>query len=166
MTAVRPRPLVLLTRAAGGLILGTLIAGCSAGGRVAGPGATTSPAAPTPAATTVAPSTTPASTSTTLFPPAPQPSPDQAAAGMMSAWAADDRAGAAAVATPSAVEQLFAAPYPGAGLAIPRGCSAAFTPIVCTYGPPGGASATDAIYQLNVSPSPRGWYVSSVTVLP
>jgi hypothetical protein len=164
---VRSHPLVVLTRAGGGLILGTLIAGCSAGGRVAGPGATTSPAAPTTAvATTVAPSTTPTSTSTTLYPPAPQPSPGQAAAGMMSAWAAGDRAGAAAVATPSAVDQLFAAPYPGAGLAIPRGCSAAFTPIVCTYGPPGGASASDALYQLNVSQSPRGWYVSSVTILP
>jgi hypothetical protein len=85
---------------------------------------------------------------------------------MIATWAAGDRAGAGAVATPTAVEQLFASPYPGAGLAIPRGCSAAFIPIVCTYGPPGGASPGDSIYQLSVSQAPKGWYVSSVTILP
>jgi hypothetical protein len=84
---------------------------------------------------------------------------------MIASWAAGDRNGAAMVATAAAVEQLFAAPYPGAGLAIPRGCSAAFTPVVCTYGPPGGGSASDSIYQLSVSQSPGGWYVSSVTIL-
>jgi hypothetical protein len=35
-------------------------------------------------------------------------------------------------------------------------------PIVCTYGPPGGASPTDPIYQVMVSQTDGGWYVSSV----
>jgi hypothetical protein len=166
---MRRRPLDRITGAALGVLLGILAAGCSSGGAQAGPAPAPATSASTPTTgvtTTVAPPTAASSTSTTLLPPAPQPSPDQAAAQMIGSWAAGDRAGAAAVATPTAVDQLFAAPYPGAGLAIPRGCSAAFTPIVCTYGPPGGGSASDSIYQLSVAQSPKGWYVSSVTVLP
>ncbi len=164
---MRFRPFDVPTRAGLGLALGALTAACATGGRAAGPVPSTSTTAPaTAVTTTVAPSTAPSSTSTTLLPPAPQPSPDQAAAQMIAAWAAGDRSGAGAVATPTAVDQLFASPYPGAGLAIPRGCSAAFIPIVCTYGPPGGGSASDSIYQLSVSQSPKGWYVSSVTILP
>jgi hypothetical protein len=35
---------------------------------------------------------------------------------------------------------------------------------VCTYGPPGGASPTDPIYQIKVSQVQGGWYVSSVVI--
>jgi len=65
------------------------------------------------------------------------------------------------VATQAAVNTLFAVPYAN-GLAEDRGCSTSFTPIVCTFGPPGGASPNDPIYQIYVSQAPGGWYVSSV----
>jgi hypothetical protein len=149
------------------LALGVMTAACSTGSGAAGPAATTSaPSTSVVVATTAAPPTIAPTTSTTLVPPAPQPTPDQAADQLVASWAAGDRAGAGAVATPAAVDQLFATPYPGPGLAIPRGCSAAFPPIVCTYGPPGGASPSDSIYQLYVSSSTKGWYVSSVSTLP
>lgn len=83
---------------------------------------------------------------------------------MVAAWAGGNRASALTVGTPAAVGQLFAIPYPGAGLAISRGCSTAFIPIVCTYGPPGGAPPTDPIYEIDVSQSGVGWYVSAVKV--
>jgi hypothetical protein len=162
MAAVTPRPTLPLLLLGLALSVGVTAVSCS-GSR---PAAAKSPAPSTTAATTVAPSTSASTTSTTVVPRAPQPSPDQAAAQMVGAWAAGDRGAANAVATPSAVDQLFAAPYPGAGLAIPRGCSAAFPPIVCTYGPPGGGSASASIYELYVSQSPKGWYVSSVSILP
>jgi hypothetical protein len=98
-------------------------------------------------------------------PPAGQPTPDAAAAGLIAAWAAGDRATASTVATPGAVASLFAVRYPGAGLAIPRGCTSEFQPIVCTYGPPGGASPSDQVFEISVSQGPTGWYVSSVRVL-
>jgi hypothetical protein len=147
------------------LVVGAITAACSTGSGAAGPAATTSTPSPTVAVTTTEPAAAP-TTSTTLVPSAPRPTPDQAADQLVASWAANDRAGASAVATPSAVDELFATPYPGPGLAIPRGCSAAFPPIVCTYGPPGGASPSDSIYQLYVSSSPKGWYVSSVSTLP
>jgi hypothetical protein len=82
------------------------------------------------------------------------------------AWSSGNRALADAVASPAAVSALFAAPYPGPGLAISRGCSVAFPPLVCTYGPPGGASPEDSIDQLYVSQTSKGWYVGSVSVQP
>jgi hypothetical protein len=66
------------------------------------------------------------------------------------------------VATPDAVRILFSMRYPGAGAAISRGCSTAFPPIVCTYGPPGGASPTEPVFQIYLARTPAGWYVSSV----
>jgi hypothetical protein len=96
---------------------------------------------------------------------APQPSPDAAASRLVGAWAAADRLTAATVAAPAAVTTLFKVPYPGAGLAIPRGCSSGFPPIVCTYGPPGGASPTDALFEISVAQLPSGWYVTSVRTL-
>jgi hypothetical protein len=95
---------------------------------------------------------------------APQASPEAAAGRLVDAWAGGDRAAAATVATPDAVTTLFAHPYPGTGLAIPRGCTTAFPPIVCTYGPYGGASPSDLIYQIHVSKVAAGWYVSSVQI--
>ena len=50
------------------------------------------------------------------------------------------------------------------GMAINRGCSTSFSPIVCTFGPPGGASPTDPIYQVLVSQAAGGWYVSGVKI--
>jgi hypothetical protein len=100
-------------------------------------------------------------TTTTPLPTALQPGAEAAATALISSWATQNRAGALSVATPSAVTTLFAAHY-AAGLAVDRGCSSSFVPIVCTFGPPGGASPTDPIYQVSVSQAPGGWYVSSV----
>ena len=40
----------------------------------------------------------------------------------------------------------------------------AFSPIVCTYGPPGGAAPSDPIYEIDAVQALGGWYVSSVTI--
>jgi hypothetical protein len=78
-------------------------------------------------------------------------------------WAAANKTLALTMASPQAVNTLFAVAYP-TGAAISRGCSSAFPPIVCTYGPPGGAPSTDALFELYMSQSPGGWYVSSVVI--
>jgi hypothetical protein len=104
-----------------------------------------------------------ATTTTLALPTAPQPSAEAAASALVSKWSTGNRAAALTVATPAAVGTLFAAPYT-AGLADDRGCSTAFTPIVCTFGPPGGASPNDPIYQILVSQGTGGWYVSSVKI--
>jgi hypothetical protein len=83
----------------------------------------------------------------------------------VSAWAAGDRAAAGGVASPGAVAALFAVPYPGANLAISRGCSAGFPPIVCTYGPPGGAAPSESVYEISLAHDAAGWYVTSVRTL-
>jgi hypothetical protein len=106
---------------------------------------------------------TPVSSTTTL-PTKPQPSPAGAASRMVSAWSLGNRAAARQVAVESAVSKLFASRYPGGSLATSRGCSAAFPPIVCTYGPPGGANPNDPLYELYVSHTAKGWYVSSVMI--
>ena len=67
------------------------------------------------------------------------------------------------MATPESVATLFAVPY-SSGMAEDRGCSTAFSPIVCTFGPPGGASPSDHIYEVFVSQASGGWYVSGVKV--
>ena len=100
-------------------------------------------------------------TTTTSLPNAPKPGAEAAATALISSWATQNRAEALTVATPAAVTTLFAAPYTD-GLAEDRGCSTSFMPIVCTFGPPGGASPSDPIYQVYVAESPGGWYVSSV----
>jgi len=111
-------------------------------------------------------STLPSTTTTSIVPgtpSAPQPSAPSAAALLVSAWAAGNWAQALTIATPKAVTTLFDATYQS-GLAIARGCSTAFQPIICTYGPPGGANPTDEIYQLSVVQGSRGWYVSNVKI--
>jgi hypothetical protein len=104
---------------------------------------------------------------TTVPPPSGlQSSATVAAADLISAWAAGNQATAMSVATSPAVSALFAAHYTS-GLAISRGCSVQISPtipVVCTYGPPGGAHPADAIYQLYVTQSSGGWYVSSVKI--
>jgi hypothetical protein len=102
-------------------------------------------------------------TTTTALPSALKPDPATAATTLVSSWAAGNKVFALSVATPTAVNTLFAVPY-HAGLVEDRGCSTAFTPIVCSYGPPGGASPTDQIYQIDVSQAAGGWYVSDVKV--
>jgi hypothetical protein len=121
--------------------------------------------ATTTTTTTSAHSTTStaAPTTTLVLPSALQPSAAKAAADLVSSWASGNQAEAASVATAQAVTTLFASHYT-AGLAIARGCSQAFSPIVCTYGPPGGAAPTDPIYQIDVIQSAGGWYVSSVAI--
>jgi hypothetical protein len=96
----------------------------------------------------------------------PQASADLAAAHLVAAWAAGTPGTAASVASPPAVAALFAVAYPGPSRTISRGCSSEFLPIVCTYGPAGGASDSDAVFQLDASPTTGGWYVSSVRILP
>jgi hypothetical protein len=141
------------------LLVASALAGCHAGHKSA---------APTTVATTVAPPTTVHRTTTTTAwkARAPQATPDAAASVLVQDWSGANRSSAALVASPRAVATLFSVAYPGGGLALSRGCSAAFPPIVCTYGPPGGANPNDAIFELYESHTAQGWYVASVTILP
>jgi hypothetical protein len=153
--------------------MGPLAVAVALGVAVAGCGSSHSPGAVVTLPTTAAPTTISSPTTRTVprTPPtttawtasAPRPTPDAAAAALVSEWAAANKPLALTVASPPAVSTLFAVPYP-AGAAISRGCSDAFPPLVCTYGPPGGASAADALFELYVSQSPAGWYVSSVLI--
>jgi hypothetical protein len=92
-----------------------------------------------------------------------KPGGEAAATALVSNWATGNRPAALTVATPAAVASLFSVPYTS-GLAIDRGCSTSSSPIVCTFGPPGGASPTDPIYEIMVSQVAGGWYVSSVKI--
>jgi hypothetical protein len=115
---------------------------------------------------TSASATTPSSEAptTTIPPPAAlKPTAPVAASDFISSWAAGNQSAALSVATAPAVATLFAGHYTP-GLVIDRGCSVAFAPIVCTYGPPGGAAPTDPIYEIYVSQAPGGWYVSSAKI--
>lgn len=116
-------------------------------------------AAPRKTTTTLAHVTT---TTAAVLPSTLSPNAEAAATALISSWSTNNRSAALTVATPTAVGTLFGVPYPG-GLAIARGCST-ISPIVCTYGPPGGASPTDPIYQIKVSQVGGGWYVSSVKI--
>ena len=115
----------------------------------------------TQAASVTTTTTTVATTTTTVLPTALSSSAQAAATALVSSWSVNNRTVALTVATPAAVNVLFGVPYTS-GQAIARGCSTSFTPIVCTYGPPGGASPSDPIYQIRVSQTSGGWYVSSV----
>jgi hypothetical protein len=108
-------------------------------------------------------SSAPRTTTTVALPTALQPGAEAAATALVSSCATGNKPAALTVATPAAVTALFAVPY-ASGLAIDRGCSSSFTPIVCTFGPPGGASPTDPIYEIDVSQASGGWYVSSVKI--
>lgn len=121
-----------------------------------------------PSKTAIRPTTTttsaPATTTTVAIPSALGASAEAAANALVSDWSSGNKTAALTVATPTSVATLFAAPY-SSGLAISRGCSTTFSPIVCTFGPPGGAAPTDAIYQILVSQAASGgWYVSTVRV--
>jgi len=116
-------------------------------------------AAPTTTTTT----STRVTTTTEALPTTLSRTAEAAATTLVSSWSTNNRSAALTVATSAAVGTLFSASY-ASGLAIARGCSTEFSPIVCTYGPPGGASPTDPVYQIKVSQVAGGWYVSSVTI--
>ena len=117
---------------------------------------TPSTAAPTTAVPTTAATTT--TTTKPYVPATPQTAPDAASILLIEAWSAGSRTQAEAVAAPSAVASLFAAPYPGESLQA-RGCSAAFSPVTCVY------RDGNSLIQVNVTQVPAGWwYVSSVVV--
>jgi hypothetical protein len=147
--------LVLAAMAASGVALLLMHLGGTKGD-AASAGSTTTTTKSTTTTTGVPNTTAP-------VPSAPQPSAAVAAAALISSWATGNRAEALTVATTSAVTALFAGHYTS-GLAIDRGCSVAFSPIVCSYGPPGGAPPTDPIYEIDVVYAPTGWYVTSVTI--
>jgi hypothetical protein len=149
--------LVLAAMAASAVALLVTHLGGAKGDTTAAGSTTTTKSTSTTTTTAGVPSTT------APVPSAPQPSAAVAAAALISSWATGNRAEALTVATTSAVTALFAGHYTS-GLAIDRGCSEAFSPIVCSYGPPGGAAPTDPIYEIDVVHGPTGWYVTSVTV--
>jgi hypothetical protein len=148
--------LVLAAMAASGVALLVSHLGETNGDPTAA-GSTTTTTKSTTTATTSAPTTT------GPVPSAPQPTAAVAAAALIASWASGNHAEALTVGTASAVSTLFAGHY-ASGLVIDRGCSDAFSPIVCDYGPPGGAAPTDPIYEIDVVHVPTGWYVTSVTI--
>jgi hypothetical protein len=135
-----------------------VLTGCGGSTHAATSTTTTSPATTTP--TTAAPTTTtttPHPTTTVFVPPAPQATPDAAAQALVNAWATGDLVLAHQVAAPTAVATLFALPYPAGNLQ-PRGCTEGVSPGTCTF----RNTATEGIYEINVTQRPNGWYVSSV----
>jgi hypothetical protein len=122
---------------------------------------TTSTSTASSTTTTTSPPVT--TTTAPAIPTGLQSSADNAASALVSAWAAGNQARALSVATAQAVNTLFAVKYPG-GLAISRGCSSSFSPIVCTYGPPGGGPTNAPIYQIYSVQVSGGWYVTSVQI--
>jgi hypothetical protein len=80
----------------------------------------------------------------------------------MQGWMAGNRAQSASVATEPAVNTLFATAYAGQPLN-DRGCSDAFPPFKCTWGPYAGGSGS--LYEITLTPTSGGrWYVSGVVV--
>lgn len=135
------------------------LAGCSSSPSSASTTTTTVPVG------TIQPSSTSSTTAAVAAPappPAPQPSPSDASDALVRGWEAGNRAYAASVATAPAVATLFARPYQDQTL-VSRGCTtAAFPPVVCSYGPNGGGSGS--LYQVTLTQTSGGWYVSKVTV--
>lgn len=136
-----------------------LLAGCSSGTSPASTTTTTVPVGTIGPSSTS--STTAAAPAPAAPPSAPQPSPDQAADALVRGWQAGNRAYAATVATAPAVATLFAHPYQGQTM-VSRGCTTAFPPVVCSYGPNGGGSGS--LYQITLTQTGGGWYVSNVAV--
>lgn len=126
-------------------------------------GTSPSAASNAPASTSTTHPATGATKTTVALPAALKPTPAAAAAALIASWAAGNQAQASSVAMSPAVTTLFAGRYTP-GLVIDRGCSVAFSPIVCTYGPPGGAAPTDPIYEIDVVQALGGWYVTTVKI--
>lgn len=92
-------------------------------------------------------------------PTSPQPSPDDAAALLVEDWSRGDRPAAGAVASPGAVATLFAIPYPVDDIQA-RGCTAPSVDLgTCTY----RNLQTNGIYEIAVTHTAKGWYVTGVT---
>jgi hypothetical protein len=140
-------------------VLGATAMGCGTS-QVSAPTARSTTGVPQSTTTTTLPAPT---TTTVAIPVAPQPGAEAAANALVSAWSSGNQPVALSVATSQAVATLFAVPYPS-GLAISRGCTSAFPPIVCTFGPPGGGPTNAPIFQVYVSQVPAGWYVSSIMI--
>ena len=155
-----PRLARLIPPALIALVPAPLFAACSASSKDGGAAASTTTVT-TVAVTQPAPSSAATTPPTTAYAPAtPQPSPDVAAAALISDWASGSRAAAAQVAAPAAVSAVFAQPYPYSYMQ-PRGCTDAGTnPGTCTY----ANRQNGALYQITVSRAGSGWYVSSVSV--
>lgn len=133
------------------LVLLAAVGACTAGS--AGSTATTLPittAAPTTTTSTVAP--------TTVFQPtAPQKTREDAAAHLVAAWRAGDRAAALADASPDAVAAVFAMAYPAGGVQA-RGCSSAVAgPSSCIY----RLFVSNALLSLSAIQAAGGWYISA-----
>lgn len=173
MKPMRSRRLVVRSHALlGGLVAGvattTFLAACGASPGPSAGGSTTDPTTTTtttlPATTTTSSSTTTSTTTTTTLPVDMQPTAEGAASAFLDGWVAGSRSDSGKVATAAAVDELFAAPYQGQPL-VPRGCnSAAFPPVVCSYGPTGGSNPTDKLYEITVASHHGGWYVTAVLV--
>lgn len=114
--------------------------------------------APVPAPATT-PSETPApppTTTTTMPALVSAGSPEQGAANLLAAWRAGDRAGAARLAPPAAVDALFALP-PGPTQA--RGCDQSATgPRNCVY------RLGNRLLRIKLVGSAPGWTVNAVEV--
>ncbi len=160
--SLRVMPTACLRVALLAAALGVVATGCGSFGTAASSAPTTTvPPTTLPAVTTT---TRPPTTTTVAIPEEPEAAGADAAATLVDAWAEDDRQQALAVATPEAVATLFAVAYPN-GLANSRGCSdPPVPPVVCSYGPPGGSAPTDPLYEIYVSRTAKGWYVSSVEI--
>jgi hypothetical protein len=125
-------------------LVAVLAGGC--GGSSGGAVATTTTTAPVTTTTIVPPSTT------TTVPLQPQATPGAAATRLIDAWHAGDRATAAAVASPAAVEVVFGIP-PGTMQA--RGCNQSGTsPSYCVYRTSVGE------LQLKLTNDGPGWLVA------
>jgi hypothetical protein len=168
VTSILDRSVQVLAAA----VLGATVAGCSSPNASAPTtlptttvvqSTTTTAAATTTAPTAPTTAPTAPTTAAPVIPVAPQPSAEAAADSLVSSWASGNRAKALRVATSQAVATLFAVAYPG-DLAGSRGCTSAFPPIICTYGPPGGGNSNDPIYQVYISQTGADWYVSSVLI--
>lgn len=176
------RPLVARRSAlaAGAVVAGAVVlAACGAGRHTAVPttvttgrpksvtsaspatAASTTTTTASAATTTRAARTATSRTATVPLPPDPQPTAEGAADLFMQSWIDGNRAGSVSVAVRSAVAALYARPYANQPLN-DRGCTTAFQPLICTWGPYGGGSGS--IYQISVSAVGSRWYVSAVTI--
>ena len=105
--------------------------------------------------------TTTRAKTTPAVPPNPQPTAEEAANLFMQSWIDGNRAGSASVAVGSAVATLYATHYANQPLN-DRGCTSAFPPLICTWGPYAGGKGS--IYQVSVKPVGASWYVSAVMI--
>ncbi|MDA8062801.1 MAG: hypothetical protein M0T80_10335, partial [Actinomycetota bacterium] len=134
----------------------------------ASPGGVPGTSRPRPASGSAPTSTTisSSSTTTTTVPASLPASPELAASALLDAWVAGDRASAAEVASPEAVQALFSTAYDGQSL-VPRGCSRRSQPsVTCNYGPAGEVPPSSPTYRLVLVDRQRGWYVQSALVVP